>query len=415
MQKLRLASAALQRQGRLALRLLRLALLLALTACSLGGPPPLPTPLPTYTPTPPATATPLPSSTPLASPTPAASPTPIATPIPPSPTPELFALFETPLPESLPALTYQNAAQISALALWYETQISDMAWTPDGRYLAVSTQDLVHFYDVPQRRVVRSLYPALPGVVDIEFDPLGRWLVAGTRSGTEGVGYSSALELWQGPDWQPRGVLYGTGRALVDMAFAPDNEYFAAAYADPVQAMNNTDLWLPGTWVISSTLETGHVQTVSFSGDARYLAVSPDRYAIRIHDLVDRVWLFDIETSFTGAVNVMAFGPDGFTLATGHYDGVVNLWDLRTGLLLLSFETDEVIQSLAWSPNGTLIATGGSFENSSVRIWAAGSGELLRTLEGHTKGVTHLAFSPHGDYLVSASYDGTLRSWGIRP
>jgi WD40 repeat protein len=240
-------------------------------------------------------------------------------------------------------------------------------------------------------------------------------LVVGTRSGAEGVFHSSALELWQGPDWQPRGILYGTDRALVDMAFAPDNEFFAAAYSHPVQAMNNADLWLPGTWVISSTLETGHVQTVSFSGDGRYLAVSPDRYAIRIHDLVDRVWLFDIETSFTGAVNVMAFGPDGFTLATGHYDGVVNLWDIRTGLLLLSFETDEVIQSLTWSPNGTLIATGGSFANNNVRIWAAGSGELLRTLEGHTKGVTHLAFSPNGQYLISAAYDGTLRSWGIRP
>jgi WD40 repeat protein len=36
-------------------------------------------------------------------------------------------------------------------------------------------------------------------------------------------------------------------------------------------------------------------------------------------------------------------------------------------------------------------------------------------LDGHTKGVTHVLFSPDSQYLVSASYDGLIRLWGIRP
>lgn len=358
-----------------------------------------------------ATVTPtlLPSSTATPTLTPTNTPTPTLT-----PTPPLLALAGTPLPDLRP-ITYEEAAQVSGLAEWNEPSVSDLAWTPDGRFLAVSTTDLIHLYDLPTRQVVRSLYPSLEEVVSIDFSPLGNWLVVGTRRGTENEGYASGIELWLGPDWKPMGVMYGTTRGLVDTAFAPDNEYYAVAYASPISSQNTLDLWLPSSWTISTTMQTSVLQSMAFSPDANFLALSPDRYAVRVFDVIDEVWLDRIPTSFTGSVNAMAFSPDGVALATGHYDGTVNLWDFRTGDKLLSFDTDEVIQSLAFSPDGRLIATGGSFENSFVRLWSAGSGELLRTLEGHSKGVTNLSFSPNSKYLVSASYDGVVRLWGIRP
>jgi WD40 repeat protein len=154
---------------------------------------------------------------------------------------------------------------------------------------------------------------------------------------------------------------------------------------------------------------------VAFSPDGGFVAYSPDRYAIRVRDLREGTLLYTFHTSFTGAVNTLAFAPDGGVLASGHYDGVIRLWDLRTGGEMLAFPTGAVVQSLAYSPDGSLLATGGSFEDHQVRLWSAGSGALLRSLEGHTSAVTRLLFSPSGDYLVSASHDGTILLWGIRP
>ena len=77
--------------------------------------------------------------------------------------------------------------------------------------------------------------------------------------------------------------------------------------------------------------------------------------------------------------------------------------------------TEEVIESLAFNPDGRVLATGGGYQNQLIRLWDTQSGELLHSLPGHIHAVEHLAFSPNGAYLASASYDGMVRIWGIRP
>lgn len=67
--------------------------------------------------------------------------------------------------------------------------------------------------------------------------------------------------------------------------------------------------------------------------------------------------------------------------------------------------------SLAYSPDGTLLA-GGSF-SSNIYIWRTDSWQPVATLTDHTNWVVDLKFSPDGRILASGSYDGTIRLWDV--
>jgi len=348
--------------------------------------------------------------------TPSASPS--GTPIPTNtstPTPPFLVEAGTSVPTLLPPISVENAGQVSSITVWKEKNITDMTWSPDGSTLAISDGNIINLFEVDSYQKRRTLYPQSENIINIEFSPNGTWLIAGSRRGDEETGYASNLETWLGPDLEPRGLLYGSAQALTGMDFSPNGWYFATAYASTQASLNSIDIWNTLTWTISETLQTGTVLDVAFSADGNMIACSPDRYAVKIWDLKEERWIYTFHTSFTGAVTRFLFSPDSVTLAAGHYDGVIRLWDMREGELVLQIESKEVIESIAFSPDGRILASGGSYENNLIRLWSAYSGELLNTLEGHQNGISHLVFSPDGASLVSGSYDGEIRIWGIRP
>ena len=67
------------------------------------------------------------------------------------------------------------------------------------------------------------------------------------------------------------------------------------------------------------------------------------------------------------------------------------------------------VTSVAFSPDGALLAS--ASRDNTVRVWDAATGAAVKTLEGHTQEVMSVAFSPDGALLASASWDNTVRVW----
>jgi WD40 repeat protein len=84
----------------------------------------------------------------------------------------------------------------------------------------------------------------------------------------------------------------------------------------------------------------------------------------------------------------------------GKITGRIRLWDLRGGRETspLIGHTD-VVASLAFSPDGQTLASGGW--DGKVRLWSVAGGEQVITLEGHSGKVRAVAFAPDGQVLAS--------------
>jgi WD40 repeat protein len=117
-------------------------------------------------------------------------------------------------------------------------------------------------------------------------------------------------------------------------------------------------------------------------------------------------------TGHTDLVRSVAFSPDGRLLASGSDDKTIKLWEVATGSLVrtLSGHT-SIVFSVAFSPDGRLLASGSA--DWTVKLWEVASGSLVRTLSGHPGSVNSVAFSPDGRLLASGSSGTTIKLWEV--
>ena len=124
------------------------------------------------------------------------------------------------------------------------------------------------------------------------------------------------------------------------------------------------------------------------------------------------------------SVFCVAFSPDGKWLAGG-LAGVIALWDVSgqnvswgesnpfKGVLGNRGGDAYTAGDIAFSPDGTTLASSAGGGDNTIRLWDVETRQLQTVLEGHTDGVTSVAFSPDGSTLASGSLDKTIRLWDM--
>ena len=120
----------------------------------------------------------------------------------------------------------------------------------------------------------------------------------------------------------------------------------------------------------------------------------------------NRVEVLDLNTNsivallqaHPGTIKSLAFSPNGQLLASGSEDAVVRIWDAQTGSLLQAFSGHEQpVRAVAFTPDGKQLASAG--EDETLKIWDVATGKLIHSMETEWS-LTSVAFSPDGKRMV---------------
>lgn len=111
----------------------------------------------------------------------------------------------------------------------------------------------------------------------------------------------------------------------------------------------------------------------------------------------------------SGILNEVAISPDRKSYAIASSVGVAS-YDFETHTIQHVISSGQWVQSVAYSPDGTKLATGTSWKENDVQIWDAVTGENIGTLAVEDN-VGHMHFSPDRKWIAAGTWGGDILIW----
>jgi WD40 repeat protein/outer membrane biosynthesis protein TonB len=232
---------------------------------------------------------------------------------------------------------------------------------------------------------------------------------------------------------------------MLTFSFSPANTWLAVCTSDTIRAFDLRKLgartprsWegVPGAFWIGAdallrvdkigtfernNLDAGNRNRNSTAIQVRVMIPSPDRsLALVLGDEgVKLQQTKDIQenplTVTATKASAGAISPDNKTIAFAAPDQTIRIYDAMSLQETQSLPAGHTgaIKSIAFTPNGQRLVTGG--DDKSVRVWDLSAGKELRRYSLHTGAVLAVAVSPDGRFAFSGSTDKTIRQWSLPP
>ena len=317
-------------------------------------------------------------------------------------------------------------------------RVVDVAISPQGQFLGTASADgTARIWDIAIKR--GELASVLTGhreqLHTIEFSPSGLYVLTSSRDGTARVWKTdrgNEVTVLAGHEGDVRGAVFSkTARRVLTYGEDGTARIWDSGTTAELRVLSHERAPITGLDVaddgrVRVTTDRNRVARVWSPGhenepvvlpirgvrDAR-LSPSGDSVAIATGERVARIWstegVLGLEFRTRDRVDVVAFSPDGRTLATAGPNGVM-LWNLQeNGRFERLIKAGQDTVDLSFSPDGKRLVTAAA--DGVGRIWSTSTGRPLQELVGHKDRLTSAEFSPDGKLVVTASADHDARVW----
>jgi WD40 repeat protein len=289
----------------------------------------------------------------------------------------------------------------------HEAAVRSLAFAGQSRQLISGGEDkIVRVWDAASGKLLREMKELDAAVKSIAVSRDGRTLAAAG---------DSAIQLWDIPSGKPLRKLelldkVFTQKSVSAIAFADDGKSLVAGHYGVNQDDTVLRVWDVKSGTLTRTF-TGHAAVVSraaWSPDGKQIVAAGQDGVLNWWDLPTGTAR---RVAGVGSMFASAYSPDGKLFAYAKF-GKIELLDPRNGKAVRTLAGHaNTLHMLAFSPDGTLLASGG--KDRSVRLWEVATGKELRVLEGHKGDVQAAAFSHDGKRLATAGADGRTRLWDV--
>ncbi|GAA3626681.1 hypothetical protein GCM10022419_135160 [Nonomuraea rosea] len=313
--------------------------------------------------------------------------------------------------------------------------VEQAVFSPNGKLMASASGNRVRLWNVASgKQIGEPLVTALDAVLSVAFSRDGR-IVAG--AGTPAIGQAEGgVHLWDVATGAPLGSpLTPAGGRVASLSFSPDSRTLAGASVD-AQSSGTIRLWdvAVHAQIAPPFIDPlGEVRHVAFSPDGRVLAALSTSVGEK-YENGDRIRLLDAVThEQSGAslvspaerVTSLALSPDGRILATGgapdsERSGTVRLWDMASRTEIAALDGPRgYLGAVGYSPDGKVIAglfNQGEAENGPAEVWlwnTATGNRAGQPLRDPKNSQTALAFSPDSRSLAISSPYGGVQLWDV--